>query len=271
DPRQVEELAAEVRYRGAPPVSVHLKLDTGMARLGMLPADLPSAAAALQRYPEIRFQALMTHFASADTNRESIREQLAKFDEATACLRDAGVAPRFRHAANTAALLRAPESHLDMVRPGIGVFGVQPSEGSAPELRPVMRVVSTVISVRELHTGQSVGYGGTWTASRRSLIATIPIGYADGLTRCSSNNGSVLVRGRRAPIVGAVSMDMITVDVTEIAGVVAGDEVTILGHQKGPCGEDTITAAELARLQGTIPWEVLTSVSRRVPRFYRGA
>ncbi len=157
------------------------------------------------------------------------------------------------------------------MRPGIGVFGVQPSAGSAPELRPVMRVVSTVISVRELQVGQSVGYGGTWTAARTSLIATIPIGYADGLPRSSSNNGSVLVRGRRAPIVGAVSMDMITVDVTEIAGVNTGDEVTILGHQKGPCGEDTITASELAELQGTIPWEVLTSVSRRVPRFYRGA
>jgi alanine racemase len=271
DPRQIEELAAELRYRGTQAASVHLKVDTGMARLGMLPSDLPAAAAALQRCPEVRFQGLMTHFASADTAPESVHEQLRSFEAATATLRSSGVAPRFRHAANTAAMLTTPESHLDMVRPGIGVFGVEPRTGLAPELRPVMRVVSTVISIRELQQGQTVGYGATWTAPRRSLIATVPIGYADGLTRSMSNRGNVLVRGKRAPVVGTVSMDMTTIDVTEIEGASVRDEVTVLGPQKGSCGEDCITAAELAAQQGTIPWEVLTNVSRRVPRFYRGA
>jgi alanine racemase len=134
-----------------------------------------------------------------------------------------------------------------------------------------MRVLSTVIAVRDVPTGQAVGYGGTWRAQRPTVIATLPIGYADGLARSTSNQRDVLVRGRRAPVVGTVSMDMTTVDVTDVAGVQVGDEVVVLGAQKGPLGEDEITAREIADVQGTIPWEVLTQVSRRVPRFYRDA
>jgi alanine racemase len=271
DAGQVAELAAEVRYRGADPAAIHLKLDTGMGRLGAQPKDLVPLAELLRSSPELRLQGLMTHFASADTDPESIAEQLARFNGATAVLREHGVTPEWRHAASTAAVLSNEASHLDCVRPGIGIFGVEPAVGLAPELKPVMRVVSTVIALRELEPGQSVGYGATWRATRKSTIATIPMGYADGLARACSNRTNVLVRGKRAPVAGTVSMDLTTIDVTDVPGVAIGDEVTVLGTQKGPLGEDCISARELADALGTIPWEVLTNISRRVPRFYRGA
>lgn len=271
DAVQIEELAREVRYRDSGSATVHIKLDTGMGRLGVQSKDLQNIAQSLRDAPELRVQGLMTHFASADTDPDSIAEQLTRFDEATNTLRGLGVESQWRHAASTAAILSSDASHLDFVRPGIGIFGVEPSLGSAPELKPVMRVVSTVIALREIEVGQSVGYGGTWKAARRSLIATIPMGYADGLSRACSNRSQVLIRGKRAPVSGTVSMDLTTIDVTEIPGIAIGDEVTVLGGQKGPLGEDVIGARELADVLGTIPWEVLTNISRRVPRFYRGA
>jgi alanine racemase len=269
--KQVEELGREARYRGAEQVHVHLKVDTGMARLGMQPSEVQQVAAALRLYPELHTQGLMTHFSSADGDAERVQEQLRLFDTATAALRREGVVAERRHAANTAVLLNRPETHLDLVRPGIGIFGVDPTAGAASELRPVMRVVSTVIAVRELEAGQTVGYGGTWCAQQRSLIATLPIGYADGLTRNSGSRRDVLVGGLRAPVVGTVSMDLTTIDVSAVPGVKVGDEVVIMGTQRGKHGEGEITATELALAQGTIPWEVLTQVSRRVPRFYRDA
>jgi alanine racemase len=271
DPAQIAELAAEVRFRGSDPVPVHIKVDTGMGRLGVLPKDLAKVAEALVRYPEVQLDGLMTHFACADTSLQSIHEQLAKFDAVTALLRARGVVPARRHAANTAALLSCPEAHLDLVRPGIGIFGVEPVSEMAPELRPVMRVQSTVIALRDLEAGATVGYGATWTAPHSSVVATIPMGYADGITRSEANRGEVLVRGCRCPIVGAVSMDMTTIDVTHVPGAALGDEVVILGEQSGPQGVERITAGQIAAAQGTIAWEVLTGISKRVPRFYRGA
>jgi len=191
------------------------------------------------------------------------------FDEALGGLRALGLEPRLEHAANSAALLSSPRARLDMVRPGVALFGVDPTASAAPELRPVMRVKSQVISVREIEAGQSVGYGATWKAAHRSLIATVPMGYADGLSRALSDRGHMFVRGQRAPIAGVVSMDMTMLDVTRIEDVRVGDEVVVMGEQKGPLGQDIIRATEIADILGTIPWEVLTSISRRVPRFYR--
>lgn len=270
DPAQVEALAAEVRYTGAPPINVHVKVDTGMARLGALPKELPALARALHEHPEVRMHGLMTHFACADALELShLEEQLASFEDATHTLAAHGLRPVLRHAASSAALLRSPSSQLDLVRPGIALFGVEPQPGLAPELRPVMRVRTEVIAVREIPAGQTVGYGATWTARRTSRIATIPMGYADGLSRGLSNKGHALIRGKRAAIAGVVSMDMTMLDVTEVEGVRVGDECVVLGSQKGPLGQDQITAQEIATQLGTIPWEVLTDVSRRVPRFYR--
>jgi alanine racemase len=271
---QLEAFARLVRSGEAPgPIGVHLKVDTGMARLGVTMAALPALAAKLAQMPEVRVSGLMTHLACADAPTvEETREQMRLFEEATLLLARHGVRPVVRHAANSAALLRA-EARLDAVRPGIALFGVSPCvEGGTAltrELKPVMRVRTEIVALRELEAGSPAGYGATWHASQRSIVATLPMGYADGLSRRLSNRGDVLVRGKRAPIVGAVSMDMTMVDVTEIDGAALRDEVVVLGPQEGPLGRACIGADEVAAHADTIPWEVLTGVSRRVPRFYR--
>jgi alanine racemase len=270
DPGQVEALAEEVRYSGGSPVAVHVKVDTGMSRLGVLLRDLNPLVDAMANRPEVCFEGLMTHFACADSGElATIEAQLDQLDAASATFKARGLLPRVRHAANSAALLRCPRARLDLVRPGIALFGISPQPGLTDELKPVMSVRSEVVACRELDAGASVGYGATWRTQRRSRIATIPIGYADGLSRALSNRGQVLVRGKRAPVVGVVSMDMTMIDVTEIDGACVGDACVILGTQKGPLGEASIGANDIADQLGTIPWEVLTSISRRVPRFYR--
>ena len=270
DPAQVEALAEEVRFQSAAPLAIHLKVDTGMGRLGVLPRDVERLAQSVIDHREVVLEGLMTHFACADDGSDvTIDRQLAEFESATRTLAKLGLQVPLRHAANSAALLRGRRFWLDMVRPGIALFGVEPASGLAPALRPVMRIRSEVIAIRELEPGQTVGYGATWQACRRSLIATVPMGYADGLARGLSNRGALLVRGARAPIVGVVSMDMTMIDVTDLPGIAVGDEVVVLGEQKGPLGTAAITATEIAEQLGTIPWEVLTAVSRRVPRFYR--
>jgi alanine racemase len=266
---QIDALAEEVRERNGAAFGVHVKVDTGMARLGAPMTELPALANALREHPELRLDGLMTHFATAESDAAFVEQQLDRFERATALFRRMGLEPRQRHAANTAALLAHPRARLDLVRPGIGLFGMAPGVAAEVRLRPVMRVRSEVISLRTLATGASVGYGATFRAARESRIATIPMGYGDGLSRALSNRGQVLVRGRRAPIAGAVSMDLTSIDVTEIPGVEIGDEVVVLGSQDGPLGSDTLSAEEIAAQTSTIAWEVLTGISRRVPRFYR--
>jgi alanine racemase len=270
---EIEAFARLVRSGEAEgPIDVHLKVDTGMARLGVTMAALPDVAAKLAHVPEVRVRGLMTHLACADApTKDEMVEQMRLFEEATATLARHGIRPEVRHAANSAALLRA-EGRLDAVRPGIALFGVSPCVGATAltsDLRPVMRVRSELVALRDVEAGAAVGYGATWRASRPTRIATLPMGYADGLSRHLGNRGHVLVRGKRAPIVGAVSMDMTMVDVTDVAGASLRDEVVVLGAQEGPLGRDAIGAVEIAGHADTIAWEVLTSVSRRVPRFYR--
>ena len=269
DPAQIEALAEEVRFTGASPMSVHIKIDTGMARLGATSSQAHDLGATLLRHPEVKLEGLMTHFACADTSVESIGQQLNEFDVVTAKLTALGLEAPIRHAANSAAVFRSERSHLNMTRPGIALFGVEPAAGMAAQLKPVMKVRSEFSALREIREGNSVGYGASWTAKRTSRIGTLPIGYADGLPRSLSNRGHVLVRGKRAPIVGTVSMDMTMIDVTEIENVGMADEVVVLGEQTGPLGSDEITAREIADHSGTIAWEILTNISRRVPRFLR--
>jgi alanine racemase len=273
DLAQMTAFARLVRSGAAEgPIDVHLKVDTGMARLGVTMNALPGLAAKLAEYPEVRVRGLMTHLACADAAAlDETTAALVRFDEATALLARHGVRPSMRHAANSAALLRG-QARLEVVRPGIALFGVSPRVGAdalTAELRPVMRVRTEIVALREVDAGAAVGYGATWYAPRRSIIATIPMGYADGLSRHLGNRGHVLVRGKRAPIVGAVSMDMTMVDVTEVAGAALRDEVVVLGGQEGAHGRAAIAADEIAAHGDTIAWEVLTSISRRVPRFYR--
>ncbi len=277
DLSQIEGLARAARAVGRPALA-HLKVDTGMARLGVRMKDLESFAERLAQYPEVRITGLMTHLACADVEQDSpnagyTAEQVARFEEATSRLRRAGAidATTIRHAANSAALLRG-DAIFDAVRPGIALFGVSPVGAplaAASDLRAAMRVRSEVVDVRTVEVGESVGYGALFRAARPTRIATVPMGYADGLSRYLSNRGHVLVRGRRAPVVGAVSMDMSMIDVTDIPGTSLRDEVVVLGAQEGPLGKDAILADEVAAHGGTIAWEVMTSISRRVPRFYR--
>jgi alanine racemase len=274
---QLRQLVEAARNRGSVPVAAHLKLDTGMGRLGATPGEVEALARTWAAQDLVRLDGLMTHLASADTDPGSVQEQLACFAAGERVLAGFGLRPRIRHAANTAGLLFHPATHFDFVRPGIGLYGLGPGPGLAAgaatnagtELQPVLRVRSEIVALRMLPAGARVGYGGSWVAPRSSRIATVPIGYADGLFRNLSNRGEVLVRGRRAPIVGAVSMDLCSIDVTGIDGCELSDEVVVLGSQKGPLGQDTLGAEEIARHVGTIAWEVLTAVSRRVPRFYR--
>jgi len=279
DIAQAEGFARLVRSGEVPgPIDLHLKLDTGMARLGVPVAQAAAFADQLADYPEVRIAGLMTHLASADAaSSGDLDAQMIRFDEATGRLARHGIRPEVRHAANSAALLRGA-AKLDWARPGVALFGVSPRSvdmGGAlgapfvTDLQPVMRVRTEIVALRQVPAGERIGYGGLWKASRASTIATIPMGYADGLSRQLTNRGAVLLRGARAPIAGAVSMDLTMIDVTDVPSVQLRDEVVVLGEQEGPEGTQVLTADEVAGWGGTIAWEVMTQISRRVPRFYR--
>ena len=269
-------LGEEAARSGSPAKPVHLKVDTGMARLGVREADWPGFARALSETPALQFEGLMSHLASADhADPLALDEPLRLFEAATEIFSQAGQMPRVRHMANSAATLRDTRSHYDFVRAGIALFGVDPLEAGAPRatadsvrLRPVMSLKSRVVALRTLKPGDTVGYGGRFVAQRPTVIATVPVGYADGLSRAVSGRGAFLVRAQRAPIAGVVSMDMTALDVTDIAGVQVGDDVVLLGSQKFEKTEASLSALDLAGWSQTIPWEVLTNISRRVPRFY---
>jgi alanine racemase len=273
DVAEAEGIAREVRLaasRPKHPVAVHVKVDTGMGRLGCALRDVGSVLEQLSHIPEVRVAGLMTHLACADDeDLSAVNVQLARFAQASELAHAHGLSPSLRHAANSAALFRCEAARLDLVRPGIALFGIAPRFGDPVDLRPVMSIRTEVVSLREMAAGEPLGYSWTWRAARPSRIATVPMGYADGLPRSLSNRGAVLVRGRRAPIVGTVSMDLTMIDVTDVEGAALRDEVVVMGPQRGPLGNDQITAAEIAEQTGTIAWDVLTHVSRRVPRFYR--
>ncbi|MDI6857893.1 MAG: alanine racemase [Dehalococcoidia bacterium] len=244
---------------------IHLKVETGLNRYGLPPEQLLPLAESLRDEPGLRIEALFTHFATGDEDDKSyVHYQLDRFK------RVAGALPwiPLRHVANTITLLNMPDLSFDIVRPGIGLYGCYPSpEARSVPLRPVLSLKSRVARLRRLEPGESVSYGCTWTAARPSVIALVMCGYADGLRRELSNKGSVLIRGRRAPIVGRIAMDMCVVDVTEIPYVALDDEVVIIGRQR----DEEITAEELAALCGTINYEILAGISARVPRVYRRA
>ena len=275
---QVEALGRAVSFSDQPHFGCHLKVDTGMARLGSRPEQWPRLIATLRSRPQLRVLGLMSHLANADVaSPEVFDEPLRLFEVAHRQFLNNNIAPSVLHLANSAALLRDRRTHFDLVRPGLALFGVDPTppgveRAEAPagaRLKLAMSVLSRIVSLRQLKRGDRVGYGGTFVAPGDCQIATVPMGYADGLSRALSNRGQVLIRGLRAPIVGNISMDMTMIDVSHMPAVEIGDEVVFLGTQSGPHGSDTITAEEVAHNAGTIPWEVLTNISRRVPRFYR--
>ena len=237
-------------------IPVHLKIDTGMGRFGSAPAEAAALAKFIDESQALRLAGTWTHFASADSDEALTRMQFDRFIEALATFE---VDPGLRHACNSAGARRFPEFAMDAVRVGIALYGCE-----WPGNRPAMALRSVVTHLKTVGVGDTVGYGATWRSTGRTQVATVAIGYADGVHRARSNRGQVLVRGHRAALIGVVSMDAITIDVSEVPDVQVGDVVTLLGAD----GAERITAEEVAEWSGTISWEVLTSVGQRVERRY---
>jgi alanine racemase len=253
-----ERLDAEARRRGVL-LDVHLKVDTGMGRLGVPSGQWDRFLDRLADLTRLRVRGLSTHFAEADSDPTFTRLQLARFHDAVASARLRAFCPELLHTANSAGALGFPEARLDMVRPGLALYGISPVPGLDLDLRPVMRVTTEVLFVKNIPAGYGVSYGRRWIASRPTRLATLPVGYADGYPRALSNRAEVLVHGQRCPVRGAVCMDMILVDVTDVARPVRpGDVVELLGPGVG--------AEELAERAGTIAYEILCGFSERVPR-----
>jgi alanine racemase len=250
---------------GGRPFGVHLKIDTGMGRLGVTMRAVDAFLDALARHPAVRVDGVMTHLAAADSDASFTAAQLGRFELALAKIRARGHAPRTIHAANTSATFLHEAARYDLVRTGIALFGhALGADENALGLRPAMRLRTEVIALRDLEAGESIGYDHTFTAKGPMRVATVPMGYGDGLVRALGNAGAMLVHGVRCPIVGRVSMDLTTIDVTAIEAASVGDEAVVLGSQ----GEARIDATEIAAQVGTIPYEIMTNVSRRVPRVY---
>ncbi|HEY0592416.1 MAG TPA: alanine racemase [Thermoanaerobaculia bacterium] len=264
-PEEMEAFASRARATGWKG-EIHLKLDSGMGRMGFLESDLEALARSLRELDGVTVAGIYTHFANApDAEDPFTIEQMERFDAMTARLRALGIEAPLHHLANSAAIARGLVRAGEWVRAGIILYGAEPLERDAKRLEPLMRWTTRVARLKEVAPGSSVGYGRSWIAARPSRIATLPVGYADGYGRALSNQAEVLIGGRRAPVVGRVSMDLITVDVTDLPGVAAGDEVTLMGRD----GDDEISAEELAAKLGTISYEILCDVGARVPRIYR--
>jgi len=268
----LERAAARI---GVSQQAVHLKLDTGMGRLGATPEDLSGLCAALKSSPHLRLEGFATHLASSEVlDAPSVTEQLKVFEDGLRVLRESGFNPPLVHVANTSAVISHHESWNTMVRPGLAIYGyhlpferagrVVSGRGLRLTLKPVLTWKTRILSLREMRAGQALGYGGTYVTKAPARIAILPVGYADGLNRGLSSGGRVIVREHYAPIVGRISMDLTLADVTGIPGVAVADEVVLLGSHDGL----SVDAREHAELANTIPYEILCSISKRVPRKY---
>lgn len=252
------------------PYPIHLKVETGMGRLGFSPEELRSLFDNPLLQSPLRVEGLMTHLADADGKDSAFTErQLDTFGAVLEQIRQRGLILPLVHTANSAAIVRFVKSHFSLVRPGIMLYGYHtlPDTVPAPDLKPVLSLRTTIAQLRTIPRGGTVSYNGTFVATRPTRIAVLPIGYADGYNRRLSHRGSVLIQGRRAPIIGLVCMDMIMVDVTGLAPVQVGETVTLIGQQ----GEESIWADEVAGWIDTIPYEVLCGIGSRVPRLYEPA
>jgi alanine racemase len=259
--RAVQAAAARSRQR----LAYHLKIDTGMNRLGFRFDNLRRTLPGLLASENLQLDAVYTHFATADDPESSLFDtQRRRFEHALTEIEAIGGRPRYRHAANSAGMLRDSRVWFDRVRPGLLLYGIVPPPlASTIELTPVMALTSRVVAVKGLRPGEITGYGAHFTAEHPTTIAIVPAGYADGLDYRLAGRGYVLIRGRRAPIVGSVCMDMIMIDVTGTE-VSPGDEVVIIGSQ----GDATITVREMAAAIGTIPWEIVCRLGSRIERVY---
>ncbi|HWR66295.1 MAG TPA: alanine racemase [Bellilinea sp.] len=246
---------------------LHVKVDTGMSRYGLFPAEVIPFLTAVSELPGIKIEGLFTHFATADSSDLTwVLQQIATFDQLISTTRSTGMDIPIIHAANSATTMKLSQAHYNAVRPGISMYGMNPSSDWEPvfELNPALTLKSTVSRVRELPAGAGVSYGRTFVTSRPTMAALVPVGYGDGYHRILTNKGVVLIRGQRAPIMGRVCMDQFVVDVTGIPGVQQDDEVVLVGRQ----GQERISAEEVGRLAGSINYEVTTGLLPRVVRKY---
>jgi alanine racemase len=275
EPGQVELLEKAAAGLGLPRLPVHLKVDTGMGRLGVDPEDLYQVASALKSSPHLLLEGLSTHLASSEVlDAPSVNEQLQKFEQVRNLLRNEGFDPPLVHVANTGAVISKRESWNTMVRPGIALYGYHlPFERAGREVsgsklrlgvKPVLTWKTRILSLRDVRANQALGYGGTYVTKAPARIAVLPVGYADGLNRALSSRGRVIVREHYAPIVGRISMDLTLADVTGLPGVSVGDEVVLLGALDGL----SVDAREHAELANTNVYEILCAISKRVPRKY---
>lgn len=254
------------RERGRP-IPVHLKINTGMNRFGFPWRQAADWSRELAGWEGLEFAGVLSHFAQSDESDKTFaRVQLTRFENCLAELRANGVQPRLIHHCNSGGFLDLPEAHFDVVRVGLLAQGVFPSQACRrlSDLRPVLSVKSRVVAFQELEPGDTVGYGMRWRAERRSRVGVVPLGYGDGYPRLR-NAGEILVRGRRVPLLGGVTMDALMVDLTDLPRVELGDEVVLLGRQ----GEEEITAHELAAWKGSVSYDILTGWRARLPRVYR--
>lgn len=266
----IEELDRAAGERGIVG-DVHVKVDTGMGRLGVRFDEVADFANALNRFQNIRVDGLMTHFAAADEPScgPLTEDQIHRFENAVAAFREHGYVPSYRHLANSAAIFAQPTAWGNMVRPGGVLYGlwrdILAPSNREEELQSVMSLHSRITLLKWVPPGETVGYGCTFEASRKTLVATIPIGYDDGYLRALSNRGDAIIRGVYATVIGRISMDLTLIDVTNVPGVELDDEVLLLGHD----GKLEINAEDIAKTTGTLSYEVTCGISERVPRVYR--
>lgn len=265
----LEKAAAALGLPGRVPV--HLKVDTGMARLGVSVEGLPALAARIAASKAIELQGVFSHLSESEIlDSQCVEQQKEKFARVIAILADAGLHPRYCHLANTAATVARPDTWNNMARPGLALYGYNlECEGPGAEaaklpVRPVLTWKVKVIALRDIEAGTPVGYNGRWVAQRRTRLAVIPVGYGDGFNRLISKGGRVILHDHYAPIVGNVSMDLTMIDVTDIPGVALGDEVLLIGRSE----HCSVGADDLAKLAHTIVYEILCGLSPRVPRVY---
>lgn len=245
-------------------VKVHLKIDTGMGRIGILPDEAGEIAAKIAALPNLELEGMFSHFATADSmDKTYALEQLARFRRAIEAVEAKRIRVPLKHMANSAAILDLPQSHFDMVRAGVILYGLWPSDDvdKSVALKPAMQLKAKVAYVKKMPSGQKISYGGAFVTTRDSVIATIPIGYADGYTRMLSGKAIVDIGGKRAPIVGRICMDQCMADVTGVGEVRVGDEVVLFGSALVPVDE-------VASLLNTINYEIICMVSNRIPRVY---
>jgi len=264
----VAKALSEAAYQRRTTINIHVKIDTGMGRIGISPEEAPEFIAALRKLGSLSVQGLMTHFADADLrDKQFASRQMDRFEALLSALDEKNISVPMRHAANSAAVLDFHRAFFTMVRPGLMLFGYNPLEEGTigADLRQVLSLVTRIAFIKKVPPGVPVSYGRTFTTKRESIIATLPIGYADGYCRGLSNKGMALVRGIRVPVVGRVCMDMCMIDVTDVPNAHEGDDVVLIGSQ----GSERVTADDIAAMTGTIAYEVLCGISNRVPRIYQ--